>query len=81
MIDEISDTFGWDRKHTIKALNGKVSLGTKAARRGSKPTHSEIERAVIVTIWKHSEPPCGVRLRQTLPALARQLPGQPRSVG
>ena len=21
MIDEVSDTLGWDRKHTIKALN------------------------------------------------------------
>jgi len=25
MIDEVSDTLGWERKHTIKALNGKVS--------------------------------------------------------
>ncbi len=22
MIDEVSDVFGWNRKHTIKALNG-----------------------------------------------------------
>jgi hypothetical protein len=26
MIDEVSDVFGWDRKHTIKALNGQVCL-------------------------------------------------------
>ena len=36
MIDEVSDAFGWERKHTIKALNGKVSLGAKAKKRGSK---------------------------------------------
>ncbi len=66
MIDEVSDVLGWDRKHTIKALNGKVSLGKKARRRGSKATHSEAEKAVIVGIWKHSEQPCGTRFKQTL---------------
>ena len=29
MIDEVSDAMGWDRKHTIKVLNGKVHLGKK----------------------------------------------------
>jgi hypothetical protein len=67
MIDEVSDVLGWDRKHAIKALNGKVSLGKKARRRGSKATYSEAETAVIVGIWKHSEQPCGTRLKQTLP--------------
>jgi hypothetical protein len=67
MIDEVSDTLGWDRKHTIKALGRKVSHGKKAKRRGSKPTHGEAEQTVIVTIWKHSERPCGIRLKQTLP--------------
>ena len=67
MIDEIIDAFGWDRKHAIKALNGKVTHGTKAQKRGSKPTHGEAERAIIIHIWKHSEQPCGVRLKETLP--------------
>ena len=67
MIDEVSDALGWDRKHTIKALNGKVALGKQAKRRGSKPSHGEEERAVIVAIWKASEQPCGVRLKATLP--------------
>ncbi len=67
MIDEVSDVLGWDRKHAIKALNGKVSLGQKTRRRGSKATYSEAETAVIVGIWKQSEQPCGTRLKQTLP--------------
>lgn len=67
MIDEVIDTLGWDRKHAIKALNGKVSHGKQAKRRGSKPTYSATEQAVIVDIWRHSEQPCGVRLKQTLP--------------
>lgn len=67
MIDEVSDTMGWDRKHTIKALNGRVSLGKKANKRGSKPLYGDAERDVIVSIWKLSEQPCGKRLKQTLP--------------
>jgi len=67
MIDEVIDAFGWDRKHAIKALNGKVTHGNKAKKRGSKPTHGEEERAIIVHIWKHSEQPCGIRLKETLP--------------
>jgi hypothetical protein len=26
MIDEVGDVFGWERKHTIKALNGQDSV-------------------------------------------------------
>jgi len=67
MIDEVSDTLGWDRKHTIKALNGKVSLGEQAQKRGSKPIYTEEEKQVIVEIWKRSEQPCGKLLKPTLP--------------
>ena len=67
MIDEVCDTFGWDRKHAIKALNGQVSLGEKARKRGSKTTYTEAEKTVIVEIWKRSEQPCGERLKTTLP--------------
>ncbi len=69
MIDEVSDVLGWNRKHAIKALNGKASLGQKARRRGSKATYSEAETAVIVGIWKHSEQPCGTRLMHGFPAV------------
>jgi hypothetical protein len=40
MIDEVSDTLGWDRKHAIKAFSGKVSLGEGSRKRGSKATHT-----------------------------------------
>ena len=68
MIDEVSDVFGWDRKHTIKALNSQVSLGSHAKKRGSKPTYGPAESEVIVAIWRLSEQPCGLRLKATLPA-------------
>ena len=67
MIDEVSDTLGWDRKHTIKALNGRVSLGKRAKKRGSKAIYTEAEGKVIVEIWKRSEQPCGKLLKATLP--------------
>ncbi len=67
MIDEVSDTLGWDRKHAIKALNGKVSLGLGARKRGSQATYTEEVKEVIVEIWKRSEQPCGKLLKPTIP--------------
>lgn len=67
MIDEVSDTLGWNRKHTIKALNGQVSLGKAANKRGSKPTYTENVIKPIIYIWRKSEQPCSARLKHTLP--------------
>jgi hypothetical protein len=67
MIDEVSDALGWNRKHTIKALNGKVSLGRQSKKRGSKPIYGEIEQKIIISIWKITEQPCGKLLKPTLP--------------
>ena len=66
-IDEVGDVFGWERKHTIKALNGQVSLGSRANKRGSKRRYGVAEVEVIVAIWKLAEQPCGVRFKATLP--------------
>ena len=67
MIDEVSDTLGWSRKHTIKALRGQVNLGKNANKRGRKPTYTEVEKSIIVNIWKSSEQPCGVLLKESIP--------------
>ena len=67
MIDEVCDTFGWGRKHAIKALNEQVSLGKRSKKRGSKPIYGEAEKKVIISIWKMSEQPCGKLLKPTLP--------------
>ena len=67
MIDEVSDALGWNRKHAIKALNGQVSFGVKAKKRGSKPTYQEAKKQIIIALWELSEQPCGKRLKQTLP--------------
>ena len=67
MIDEVSDTLGWDRKHAIKALNGRVSLGQGTRKRGSKASPTEEVKRVVVEIWKRSEQPCGKLLKPTVP--------------
>ena len=67
MIDDVCDTMGWNRKHTIKALNGQVSLGKNPLGRWLGLVYGEDEKTVIVEIWKHSEQPCGKRLRPTIP--------------
>lgn len=64
---EVSDALGWDRKHAIKALNGKASLGQGARKPGSKAISTEADKEVILEIWKRSEQPCGKRLKPTLP--------------
>ncbi len=62
MIDKVSDILGWERKYTIKALNGKVSHGPQAKKRSSKPIYSDEEISVVIEIWKssnrHNEPRC-----------------------
>jgi hypothetical protein len=67
MLDEVCEAFGWDRKHAIKALNGKVCLGRQAKRRGKPRTYGPGEAEVVLAIWRLSEYPCGVRLRALLP--------------
>lgn len=67
LIDEVSEAFGWSRKHAIKALNGKVSLGKSSKKRGAKATWGDEEQKIITRIWERSEQPCGVRLQSTLP--------------
>jgi hypothetical protein len=56
MIDEIIDAFGWDRKHAIKALKGKVTHGTKAQKRGSKSTPGTTERDTPTAAHPASRP-------------------------
>jgi hypothetical protein len=67
MIDEDSDVLGWNRKHAIKALNGKVGLGKRLEDEVPRQPTPRRKRLSSSGIWKHSERPCGTRLMQTLP--------------
>lgn len=67
LIDEVCDTLGVTRKHAIKALNGRVSTGGGAGRKGPPVRYGEAEEAVVIAIWRAAEMPCGKRLKATLP--------------
>jgi hypothetical protein len=69
MIDEVSATLGWDRKHTAKALNGRVILGEKAKKRGSKNDKwiLDAQLAVDTVTEKHPDYEGNVRSVYTHP--------------
>ena len=75
LLDEFRQVTGYERKHAIKLLGGRrgpVADGSPAPSRGGRPrTYAPETENVIFEIWKHSEQPCGKRLK---PMLAQWLP-------
>jgi len=63
MLDEVCETFGSDRKHAIKALDGRVSLGRQAGKRGKPRTCGPGESEVVLALWRLSKYPSSARLR------------------
>lgn len=63
MIDELSEQFGYSRKHAIKLLNAKAGWGgDPALRKGRPPVYGEAVIQVLWDIWRAAEQPCGKRL-------------------
>lgn len=63
MIDELSEQFGYSRKHAIKLLNAKAGWGgDPAQRKGRPPVYGEAVIQVLWDIWRAAEQPCGKRL-------------------
>lgn len=72
LIDEVCELCGYERKHAIKVLGGKLPVaGEKGPRGGPRRRYGEAERAVLKEIWLAAEQPCGKRLKA---ALALWLP-------
>ena len=67
LLDEVCEALGWERKHAIKALNGKRSTGSRRGRSGRKKDYGTDVAEVVALIWKSSEQPCSVRLKALLP--------------
>jgi hypothetical protein len=67
MIDELSEQFGYSRKHAIKLLNAKAGWGgDPAVRRGRPPLYGPEVVEVLWRIWRAAEQPCGKRLVELL---------------
>ena len=72
LIDEVCALCGYERKHAIKMLNGKLPIaGNKPRGGGPRRRYGEPEKGVLKEIWLVAEQPCGKRLKA---ALALWLP-------
>lgn len=67
LIDEVCALCGYDRKHAIKVLNGKLAIaGGEPRRGGPRRQYGKAEREVLKTIWLAAEQPCGKRLHAAM---------------
>jgi hypothetical protein len=65
LLDEVCEVCGYERKHTIKLLNG--SLKASSVRRGRKSEYETPELCkALKLLWLRSGLPCGKRLKQAL---------------
>jgi len=68
LIDELCEMCGYERKHAIKLLNGKLPIIGEARRRGGpRRRYGEPEKTVLKGIWLAAEQPCGKRLKAAVP--------------
>lgn len=75
LLDQLSEEYGYHRKHAIRLLNGQVS--EKKSPPGPESKY-EVITEVIERIWTAGEQPCGKRLA---PMLALWLPHYQRRYG
>lgn len=82
LLDEFCELTGHERKYATKLLGGRRGpcAGAKGApsRGGRPPTYAPEVAGVLHEIWKHSEQPCGRRLK---PMLVTWLPFYERRYG
>ena len=70
LLDEFCQVTGHERKYAIKLLKGtrgpKRKRDPSARKQGRKKTYDQEAVDIILEIWKHSEQPCGKRLKPML---------------
>jgi hypothetical protein len=80
LITEFCEVTSHERKYAIKLLRRKRGPGRKSPpkKRGVDKTYGEEVINVLFEIWRHSEQPCGKRLR---PMIKEWLPYYERHIG
>lgn len=74
LLDGFIATTGYDRKHAIKLLNGKVKRSPISSKKGSKSiTYDEPVVQVLKMLWHVSNQICSKRLVPFLPELVASL--------
>jgi hypothetical protein len=68
LLDEVCELCGYERKHALKVLSGRLPIaGGKAKRGGPRRRYTDSEKAVIKVVWLAAEQPCGKRLKAAIP--------------
>jgi hypothetical protein len=67
IIEEVMEMTGYERKYTIRLLNGKRAGPAGAKRRGRRSEYGPEVEVVLRRIWKASEYLCGKRLKAAIP--------------
>lgn len=82
LLNEFCQVTGHERKYAIKLLKGtrgpQHKQAAPARKRGRKKTYSQEAVDILLEIWKHSEQPCGKRLK---PMLSVWLPSYEKHQG
>ena len=63
-MDEFCQTSGYERKHAIKLLNGKV--GRRQVRAGRKAIYSDDVKVVLKELWSMSDQMCSKLLKPVM---------------
>jgi Integrase core domain len=80
ILDELTATTGWHRKHAVRALSDRIAKARKGEARSSTEValqrrrckYDEIRDALIV-LWEASDRVCGKRLKVMIPVLLPAL--------
>lgn len=66
LLTEVSENLGWDRKHAIRRMNGKIVDSDKPWRRRREPVYPERLIRILEAVWEDGQYPWSVRLKELL---------------
>lgn len=68
LLDEVCELCGYERKHALKVVSGRLPIaGGKRRRGGPRRRYGGEEKVVLKAIWLAAEQPCGKRLKAAVP--------------
>ena len=65
LLDQLCELCGYERKYAIKLLNRPCPPRQRPP--GPIPRYGQVEREVLLAIWRRAEQPCSKRLKAALP--------------
>lgn len=71
ILDELTATMGWHRKHAVRALRAKIQPASE--RKPSEQRYGATIKDALVALWEASDRVCGKRLKVMIPVLLPAL--------